>query len=120
MTKQEQITEMAKAMEDFELQNTYKCDIELAEHLYRKGYRKVAENAVVLTMEEAERFRGQTINIAKVKVQARKKTAKEFAEKLKEKTHNYYPSIDSYCCSIKVVELKDIYELLKEYGVEVE
>lgn len=46
------------------------------------------------------------------------KAVKEFAEKLKEKTHNYYPSIDSYCCSIKVVELKEIYELLKEYEVE--
>lgn len=45
MTKQEQIEEMAKAMEDFELQNTCECDIELAEHLYNKGYRKEKETA---------------------------------------------------------------------------
>ena len=40
---------------------------------------------------------------------------KEFAEKLKERCHNYYPSIDYYCCSQKAVNVKDIDELLKEY-----
>ena len=40
---------------------------------------------------------------------------KEFAENLKEKCHNYYPSIDHYCCSEKAVNVKDIDELLKEY-----
>jgi hypothetical protein len=35
--------------------------------------------------------------------------------KLKSKCHNYYPSIDHYCCSVKAVNLSDIYELLKEY-----
>ena len=40
---------------------------------------------------------------------------KEFAEKVKEKCHNYYPSIDHYCCSEKAVNVKDIDELLKEY-----
>lgn len=41
-------------------------------------------------------------------------TIKEFAEKLKEKNHNYYPSIDFLCLSKKVVLLSDIDELLKE------
>lgn len=41
--------------------------------------------------------------------------AKEFAEKLKKNTHNYYPSIDSYCCSRHVVLVKDIDDILKEY-----
>lgn len=41
--------------------------------------------------------------------------AKEFAEMLKTKTHNYYPSIDSYCCSRHVVLVEDIDELLEEY-----
>lgn len=40
---------------------------------------------------------------------------REFAEKLKKNTHNYYPSIDSYCCSRHVVLVKDIDELLEEY-----
>lgn len=32
------------------------------------------------------------------------------ADQLVKKTHNYYPSIDHYCCSRKVVELRDIIE----------
>ena len=33
---------------------------------------------------------------------------------LKKKTHNYYPSIDSYCISQHVVLVRDIDELIKE------
>ena len=33
---------------------------------------------------------------------------------LKKKTHNYYPSIDSYCISQHVVLVKDIDGLIKE------
>lgn len=33
---------------------------------------------------------------------------------LKSKCHNYYPSIDHYCCSVKAVNLSDINELIKE------
>ena len=40
---------------------------------------------------------------------------KQFADKLKEKCHNYYPSIDHYCCSEKAVNVNDINELLKGY-----
>lgn len=43
------------------------------------------------------------------------KAVQDFAAKLKTKTHNYYPSIDSYCCSRLVVLVKDIDELLEEY-----
>lgn len=34
--------------------------------------------------------------------------------KLKKKTHNYYPSIDSYCVSQHVVLVRDIDELIRE------
>lgn len=34
--------------------------------------------------------------------------------KLKKKTHNYYPSIDSYCMSQHVVLVREIDELIKE------
>ena len=44
-----------------------------------------------------------------------RRAVEEFAEKLKEKVHNYYPSIDSYCTSRHVILVKDIDELLKEY-----
>lgn len=40
---------------------------------------------------------------------------RDFAEKLKKKCRNFYPSIDYYCCSEKAVKLSDIDELLKEY-----
>ena len=44
-----------------------------------------------------------------------RRAVEEFAEKLKKKVHNYYPSIDSYCTSRHVILVKDIDELLKEY-----
>ena len=44
-----------------------------------------------------------------------RRAIEEFAEKLKKKVHNYYPSIDSYCTSRHVILVKDIDELLKEY-----
>ena len=43
------------------------------------------------------------------------RTLKQFVERAKERCHNYYPSIDHYCCSEKAVSVKDIDELLKEY-----
>ena len=49
----------------------------------------------------------------------KKNAVKEFAEKLKKKVHNYYPSIDSYCTSRHVILVKDIDELLKEYENEI-
>ena len=30
------------------------------------------------------------------------------ADAVKAKSHNFYPSIDHYCCSVKAVSLKDI------------
>lgn len=45
----------------------------------------------------------------------RKQAVNEFADELKKKVHNYYPSIDSYCTSKHVILVKDIDELLKEY-----
>ena len=34
--------------------------------------------------------------------------------KLKNKCHNYYPSIDHYCCSVKAVNLSDIDKMIEE------
>ena len=33
---------------------------------------------------------------------------------LKSKCHNYYPSIDHYCCSVKAVTLSDINNIIEE------
>lgn len=67
-----------------------KCDKELctmsgivAKEL-SKFYQPKIDNSVVLSREEAERFRGQTINIAKVKSQARKETAEKCRNFVKE------------------------------------
>lgn len=33
---------------------------------------------------------------------------------LRNKCHNYYPSIDHYCCSVKAVNLNDINKMIEE------
>lgn len=118
LQREKQIEEMAKV-----IKNSLSLHIEktiiypyIAQDLYACGYRKLPENAVVLSMEEAERFRGQTINIAKVKAQARKETAKEILILLGK-------GFDE----TKMTEFKNLpwyklfYEELKQrYGVEVE
>lgn len=43
------------------------------------------------------------------------RAVKEFVKELKKHTHNYYPSIDSYCVSRHVVLVDDIDKALKEY-----
>jgi myosin-crossreactive antigen len=43
----------------------------------------------VLTKEETERFRGQTINIAKIKAQERKETAEKIYKQLQEHGTTY-------------------------------
>ena len=115
MTKQEQIEEMAKVVK-----NSLSLHIEktiiypyIAQDLYACGYRKLPENAVVLTNEEyidlSRNYVGEQID------QARKKTAKEFADKLRNKygksCSEYYPEL----IELTSIELD---ELLKEYEVE--
>lgn len=46
-----------------------------------------------------------------------KHTKIDMLNELKKKTHNYYPSIDSYCISQHVVLVRDIDELIKEVDV---
>ena len=43
-----------------------------------------------------------------------KQTKIDMLNELKKKTHNYYPSIDSYCLSQHVVLVRDIDKLLEE------
>lgn len=75
---------------------------EIAEALYNAGYRNTFTSDFASNMKSV-------LEIEK------KNAVKEFAEKLKKKVHNYYPSIDSYCTSKHVILVKDIDELLKEY-----
>lgn len=66
---------------------------------------KCAEfNSACYTIEKLQAENYQLRNM----VRDTNTAVKEFAEKLKEKCHNYYPSIDHYCCSEKVVNVRDI------------
>ena len=108
MTRQEQIEEMAKIVD--EMYNVYTTTADdIADGLYNAGYRKIddlkAENKQLKTEcalldDELRIARQETIDVL---------------TELKSKCHNYYPSIDHYCCSVKAVNLSDIDELLKEY-----
>lgn len=46
-------------------------------------------------------------------------TVREIVERLYKQTHNYYPSIDHYCLSKRVILVKDLEELVAEYGMKV-
>ena len=138
MRKQEQIEKIAKVMYGYIcgddkcktcISNSQCISYRDAKDLYDAGYRRISENAVVLTKKEYERLK----NDRKIRVvtkheeddyevcipasdydemlkQERKETAKEFAEKLKSKLYDLEG----------IVQEDDIDELLKEYGVEVE
>ena len=80
------------------------CTYDISKALYNAGYRK--------TLPNTELFTQNMKNVLEIE---KKQAVKEFAEKLKKKVHNYYPSIDSYCTSKHVILVKDIDELLKEY-----
>ena len=97
MDKQKKIIEMAEVIakyissRDFEVKFItnpkskafpFSHTVGVAEDLYNAGYRKIPENAVVLTGKKYERWQGQTLNIKKVR--------KETAEKLAEKVHNLF------------------------------
>lgn len=80
------------------------CTYDISKALYNAGYRK--------TLPNTELFTQNMKNVLEIE---KNQAVKEFAEKLKKKVHNYYPSIDSYCTSKHVILVKDIDELLKEY-----
>lgn len=74
----------------------HKCDgedckcIKQATDLYNANCRILLEDSVVLTREEADRFRWQTLNIKKVKTQARKEFAEKVKSKIKELKQRYH------------------------------
>ena len=133
MSREEQIKEMTQDFINFGI--TTRQGVEaFAEILYNAGYRKTftsdfASNTqkaykegyikgIEETEAEMERLKAQLSEFEKPITQFVKdretQAVKEFAEELKKKVHNYYPSIDSYCTSRHVILVKDIDELLKE------
>lgn len=99
-----------KAFKEGYIKGAIDRDIEIAE-LKAENERLTERLKQVLLSIDTVKEMNAMCNIA----EQRKQAVKEFAEKLKKKVHNYYPSIDSYCTSKHVILVKDIDELLKEY-----
>lgn len=68
--------------------------------------RKLRKDSFALIIE-------QDVKIERLKEEV-KQAQIDVLNELKKKTHNYYPSIDSYCISQHVVLVRDIDELIKE------
>lgn len=116
---------------------TCRTSKETAEYIYNAGYRKTFTSDLASNTQKAFKegydkgFDEQKAEIERLEAEIErlervvndqnelcwgcKKSVREFAEELKGRCHNYYPSIDHYCCSVKAVSVKDINELLKEY-----
>lgn len=81
-----------------------------AERIYDLGYRKIPENAVVLTREEfSEKIENTWLNCQEF---VRKETVEKFAEMAKVKK-KYITSKSQNTC--EVVFVKDIDEICKEF-----
>lgn len=65
---------------------------------------QVAQDSILSLAQQNQEYREQQVKQAKIDV----------LNELKKKTHNYYPSIDSYCISQHVVLVRDIDELIEE------
>ena len=94
--------------------DSLKLELELAQACHKEKcaeFNKLCFDYAKLQVKN-EKFEQNMKNVLEIE---KKNAAKEFAEKLKKKVHNYYPSIDSYCTSRHVILVKDIDELLKEY-----
>lgn len=63
-----------------------------------------AQDQILATAQKKQEYREQQIKQAKIDVLV----------ELRNKCHNYYPSIDHYCCSVKAVKLSDINKMIEE------
>ena len=124
MTKQEQIEEMAKIVD--EMYNVYTTTADdIAEGLYNAGYRKIKEKDETLEkqikhlntiVERLDELLGKGINdyimgidgVEGIKDMWERSAVREFAEKIKAKSY-----VNNYCR--EVVEVEKIDDLLKEY-----
>ena len=70
---------------------------------YIDYFRAEQEKSIQMAQQNQE-YREQQVKQAKIDV----------LNELKKKTHNYYPSIDSYCISQHVVLVRDIDKLIEE------
>ena len=123
-TEQEQIEQIEKVLKDSvadykHLKKKGVCYC-YAETLIDHGYGDISEYKAEIEQLKDNHAKLQELfakyQLASDKeIRAQVKQAKiDVLNELKKKTHNYYPSIDSYCISQHVVLVRDIDELIKE------
>ena len=123
--KQKQIEEMARDLCNRYSETTERCRIDHygcnytcgyydnAKTLYDKGYRKIPENAVVLTREEYKEILDREYELKRWALENGAKTAEKFAERLKSMA---YQSTDwSHGEHPMVVEVDYIDEIAEEF-----
>ena len=105
----------------------YYRSVEKAKNIYNAGYRKIPENAVVLTKEEYKTLKDLAMDKCHydchlidypdferermLRDDTRKETAEKFAERLKERSFDEY---SPYGRSYECVAVSDIDEICKE------
>lgn len=75
------------------------------------------ENAARSFAQELKKYETQIANLKadfNSLQESYKQAQIDVLNELKKKTHNYYPSIDSYCISQHIVLVRDIDELIEE------
>lgn len=135
MTDKQQIEEFTKITcdmyrRDYEKKcaGVQECDMKCLQYqrceaLYNIGWRKVPENAVVLTQEELEEMvKAKMKCINDMAMITRKEPAKEFWDKLQEIAVTSFLNSEGDICYLEeeYVSLRDIEKVLKQLGVEVE
>lgn len=129
-TKLEQIEEIAEVLAKSQKRCRNITDVIFQEHyarvLVEAGYGDVSEYKAEIKRLKSEYEQLQTnaeilargvrdLNHENYELTEKIKQVQiDILNELKTKTHNYYPSIDSYCMSQHVVLVRDIDELIKE------
>ena len=133
MTKQEQIEEMAKIVD--EMYNIYTTTAEdIAEGLYNAGYRKIQDGTVVFSREEYEMLKS-LYDTQKAFKEGYEKARKETAKVIFQKVINICRKEEDFQDGTVNTQLEPLYfgiingcafirnevkEIAKHYGVEVE
>ena len=99
--------------------NLFKDAIELITEQEKEIDALKAENEKVYTvrndlLKENDEFIKTNAELLLLTKQAVKQAKIDVLVELRNKCHNYYPSIDHYCCSVKAVNLNDINKMIEE------
>lgn len=118
------ITEQEKEIEQLKTEGEDKIWSAQTVRAYINGYKDGHDSACEKKSEiigqlnaaynkALERLKSNCQEIGELKAQV-KQAKIDVLNELKGKCHNYYPSIDHYCCSVKAVNLSDINDMIEE------